>query len=138
MSRRDVCEDMPNLKICKDTYALRREAMDYVYEAGELCELPFITVRITEESRRNPSVLGRARYNENIIWIPEKTIEEDWDLRSVVYHEILHTVFHVEHIEGDPLMGAVYQKPLSKREAQRLFKKHCPASKRDGRRRRRR
>jgi len=108
--------------------------MGYVYEAGEMCDLPRITVRVTEDSG---NTMGVARMEGDIIWIPERTvIDKNAPLRDTVYHEILHAVFGVPHIEGDPLMGAMYERPLSKSEAQRLFKKHCPAPARNGRPRR--
>ena len=108
-----------NLKMNDDVYKLRREVMKYIYEARDLCELPRIDIRITENV--DEWVLGLGRMKDNIIWIPKRTFE-GWDLRTIVFHEILHAVYGVEHVKGDKLMD-IEHNPLTKSEANRLFKK---------------
>jgi hypothetical protein len=112
-----------NLKMNDDVYKLRRKVMDIIYDAKDLYDLPRIDVRITSKMKDN--ALGVATLKDNILWIQEDTIHLDkskYDLRTIVYHEILHAVFGVPHIQGDRLMGK-YHIPLSRKEADNLFKK---------------
>ena len=108
---------LKNLKMNDDVYKLRREAMKYIYEAKQLCELPRITIRITE---KNQNILGKALIEDNTIWIPENSIKEGYDMRSIVYHELLHAVFGVPHADKDDLMSP-YHKKLTKEKADKLF-----------------
>jgi len=95
----------------EDTYKLRREVIDLIYEAKETDpDLPRINVRITEDNSRT---LGRARVggSEKIIWIPKSTIQgksHDF-VRSVVFHEICHTAYGTRHDESCPLMKSIYE-----------------------------
>jgi len=102
-----------------EVYQLRRRVIALIYEAQKLIpSLPRIMVRITEN---DPKILALATYNKNYIEISERAITcSDLDLRTIVYHELVHTVFGIGHIEQCPLMRPVHQ-PLSKEEAQRLF-----------------
>lgn len=106
------------------TYQLRSEVMKYIYEAKEALNrstqiiLPRITVRITKD---HESILGMGRMGKNIIWISQRAVESNrFDLRSIVFHEILHAVFKVNHDESCPLMKPVHS-PLTKIQAQQLF-----------------
>jgi hypothetical protein len=112
---------LKNLKMDDNIYKLRSKVMKHIYEAKELCEFPRITIRITEDV---DDILGRARMKDNVIWIPKKSLEDKYDLRSIVYHEILHAVYGVEHVNNCPLMSPYHMK-MSKSEADRLFKKYA-------------
>lgn len=115
--------DLKNLQMDKDTYKLRRNVMGYIYEARGLADLPRIDVRITKDHSR---ILGQARLQDNILWIPERVAKgEDFDLRVIVFHEILHTVFGTGHHESCPLMKKARGKgeKMTKTQAHRLFKK---------------
>jgi len=101
----------------KDTYALRRKVMDLIYEIKKIYPLPRITVRITED---DSSILGVGRIGANIIWISKSAVKNT-NLRTVVYHEVLHTVFGVRHHEGDILMAPVLTKGLTKKQCQDRF-----------------
>lgn len=127
-NRRDTTDKLENLRMNKEVYKLRRRVIDIIYDALDLHSLPRITVRVTKS---HDDILGRARLDEgqNILWITQEAIEDpDWDLRRTVYHEILHTVFNVPHIEGDLLMDAGLDPGKHDREKMdRLFKKHAEA-----------
>lgn len=112
---------LKNKEMNTQTYKLRKEAMKFVYEAKLLDPtLPRITVRITDNA---DTILGMARFNKNIIWIVEKSITKNqYDLRTVVFHEILHAVYGIHHDESCPLMKAIHS-PLSKRDCEYHFKK---------------
>ena len=111
-----------NLKMDDDVYKLRREVMKYIYEAKTLCVLPRLDIRITEEMGRN--TVGLARMKDKILWIPEDALKDDLDMRAIVYHEILHAVYGVQHDPNCKLMSP-YVETLTKVQADRLFKKQA-------------
>ncbi len=90
-----------NLKMNNETYALRRKVISIIYDARKLTNLPRIEVRITEDHKK---ILGRARMNKNIIWVTKEAIKYKC-LKAIVYHEILHAVFGIEHDDKCLLMG---------------------------------
>ena len=110
-----------NLKMDKRIYGLRREVMGYIYEAKEVVEMPRITVRITDN---HESMLGCALMEKDVIWITERAIHE-YDLRSIVFHEIAHAVFGADHDEDCPLMKSSIKRTerLSKTKCQQILKK---------------
>lgn len=112
-----------NRKMNNGTYNLRREVMTYVYEAKNLLKgkMPRISVRITDSDC--PDILGVAYMGGNSIFIPANTSQRA-DLRTVVFHEILHAVFSVEHVKGCPLMDAIHT-PLTQAKAARIFKSYA-------------
>lgn len=122
-SKYDKSPDLDNLKMNDDVYKLRRRVIDILYDAKELCELPYITVRVTEPHQK---ILGQARIKDNTLWITENALDKsNVELRLTVYHEILHTVFGVPHIEGCPLMGEYQDVVIPKQRADELFKKYA-------------
>lgn len=114
-----------NMKI-KDmdskVYQLRRQVMGYIYEAKELYpNLPRINVRITEDDE---TCLAYAYLNKNIIRISTQAIiGKGFDLRTIVFHELVHAVFGFRHDDACELMRPKHR-PLSKAKADKLFKKY--------------
>jgi hypothetical protein len=102
-----------------EVYKLRRAVMVHIYEARDLVPgLPRVDVRITDN---NGGILGVARMSGLHIWVPEKAITDpSIDLRGVVFHELLHAIYGIEHHDGDPLMSPTANK-LSREEAERCF-----------------
>ena len=95
---------LPNLKMNQDVYAMRRNVMEFVYEARDVSpiELPRIDVRVT---KNHPATLGSGRIKGNVIWVTENVAsKKSYDLRAITFHEILHTVCGVPHDESCPLM----------------------------------
>jgi len=111
-----ISPQLKNLQMNDDVYALRRKVIELIYEAKELDDLPRIEVRITEDDKE---ILGQGRMNQNIIWISRRAVTE-FNLRPIVYHEILHAVYGVPHDEKCPLMRKTH-KPLSKEVCQERF-----------------
>jgi hypothetical protein len=111
---------LKNLKMNDNTYALRRKVIELVYEARRMVKLPRIEVRITED---DPMILGQAVLKSNQIWISQKVVK-DYDLRAIVWHEIIHAVLGVGHDEKCPLMASTYKRALPKYEADRLLVKY--------------
>lgn len=103
--RRDVSPDLKKLEMNEEVYKLRKKIIDIIYEAKEIADLPYITVRVTEPGikvvdGKKYEIGGQALLEGNILWIPDKIIDEDKDkLRMIVYHEILHAVYGVPHID---------------------------------------
>jgi hypothetical protein len=123
MKARTTTKLVKNKKMNQDTYKLRREVMELIYEAKALTsgKLPRIEVRIAD---KDTSILGVATVGGNVIWITDGAIKQaKYDLRTVVYHEIVHAVYGVRHIETCPLMKAVHT-PLTKAKCQKLFLKY--------------
>jgi hypothetical protein len=106
-----------------NTYALRRQVMELIYEALEVIErdMPRVTVRITDAKR--PEILGTALLNRNVIWITANACE-NYDLREIVYHELVHAWTGFGHDENCPLMSSTANGKLSKKDAQKLLKKY--------------
>lgn len=119
----DKCSYHQNKDMNSDVYKLRRKVMDIIYEARKLInnDMHRITVRITECDL--PHILGTARLNCNIIWIPSRTCS-DKRLRHVVYHELCHALWGVEHDESCKLMNPIIDKACSKKTCQDLFIKY--------------
>lgn len=79
-------------KMNSDVYKLRRRVIDLIYEIKELVDLPRVEVRITDN---HESILGQGTKGQfrgrSWIWISERAIKaSEFDLRTIVYHEVLH------------------------------------------------
>ena len=96
-----------NFKMNDEVYKNRRKVLDFIYELkNEGFKLPRIDVRIGISKKCN--VLGKARLKDNIIWITQEAINNGSnELRSVVYHELLHAIYGCNHVKGCPIMSAV-------------------------------
>ena len=96
-----------NFKMNDEVYKLRRQVIELIYEAkrGGL-NLPRISVRVGEQTAKHKNILGCAKMNGNQMWITKEAIDLGMDtLRNVVFHEIAHAVFNVDHDEKCPLMA---------------------------------
>ena len=95
-----------NFEMNADVYKLRRQVIELIYEAKRGgVNLPRISVRIGEQKLNHKNVLGCAKMNGNQMWITKDAIDLGIDaLRNVVFHEIAHAVFNVQHDESCPLM----------------------------------
>lgn len=106
-----------------DVYRLRRRVMAMIYEAKKLVpSLPRITVRITDDHH---TTLAMATLKRDFIEVSERAITcSDFDLRTIVYHELVHAVYGFHHDEACPLMRSIH-KPLSIELVQSLFLKYA-------------
>jgi len=113
-----------NKKMNENVFKLRRKVMNFVYEAKKIYpQMPRITIRITDCNK--PEVLGTAGMNRNIIWIPESTLSKgDSTIRHVVFHELCHAIWGIQHNEKCPLMKTFLTIPCSKRQCYSIFKKY--------------
>lgn len=100
-------------------YQLRRKVIDLIYEAKKLVPtLPRIMVRITEN---HETTLAMATLKRDYIEVSERAVNcGDFDLRTIVFHELIHAVWGVRHNESCPLMRS-HHKPLPKEDVHRLF-----------------
>jgi predicted metal-dependent hydrolase len=123
MNKRTNTKDFKNYKMNNEVYKLRRQVIDLIYEVKSVYDIPRIDVRIGES--KNCNTLGIARLNNNIIWIAEYTINKGIDfLRNVVYHELLHTIYGIEHNENCPLMQSRLNTILTKKQCLDIFGKY--------------
>ena len=108
-----------NFKMNKKVYKLRRQVIDLIYEAKNFgIELPRIEVRIGKPKKGHEHVLGVGRMTKRIIWITDNAINRSTEyLRHVVFHEIGHAVFGLEHNEKCPLMASEIDEPINRRQA---------------------
>ena len=93
-----------NKEMNAEVYALRRKVMGYIYEMKEVAEMPRVNVRITEPMKDRTA--GIAQRAHTAIFIPTDSLNKynDNQLRSLVYHEVGHAVFHLGHDENCPIM----------------------------------
>jgi hypothetical protein len=110
---------LKNKAMNNDVYKLRRQVIALIHEASKLVDLPRINVRIAEN---DTNIAGVARMGKNTIWITEQFVAS----RGLVFHEIVHAVFGLEHIPGCPLMaGDGSSLSISQVECDRLFLKYA-------------
>jgi len=119
--RYDQSNMLHNKRMNNQVYQLKRNVINIIYDLKRYVNLPRITVRITD---KKDDLLGRARMNDNIIWIPENTFNSKY-LYQVVLHEILHAVYGIEHNEKCELMSAYVTKQLSKQKSLDIFLGYC-------------
>lgn len=113
------CKILNNKEMNNETYLLRKKVIELIYEAKKLFpELPRITVRVAENDKK---ILGAGRIGHNIIWITESFVAS----RAVVFHEILHASFAVEHVQGCPLMNDQIDPNLPEKFCNKLFLKYA-------------
>ena len=106
-----------NKRMNNEVYLLRRKVIALIYEAKKLVDLPRIDVRITDN---HSLIAGAGRVLDNKIWITENFVAS----RAVVFHEILHAVFGVPHVDGCPLMAPICSNP-SDAVCNQLFVKYA-------------
>ncbi len=100
MQLKNKTKDGYRLKKMNDnTYKLRRKVINIIYGLNNFlkekkCDpLPRIEVRIVEEHKCKRAVGGYAYIGKNIIHIPEKTLDYNYEsLLRVVIHEVLHGI----------------------------------------------
>lgn len=111
-------KNLSNKKMNNATYEQRKEVINLIYQAKNLIPyLPRITVRIAEN---HSEILGVARLNKNTIWITERAVIS----RAVVFHEIIHAVLGIDHIETCPLMASKIDPNLNNAVCDFLFIKY--------------
>jgi hypothetical protein len=110
---RMVISKLHNKKMDSSVYALRSKVIGLIREAGRLFPLPRVEVRVTDNDR---VIAGVAMLGKSMIWITEAFVAS----RQVVFHEILHAVFSVQHVAGCPMMSPVCL-PCDDSTADRLF-----------------
>ena len=97
--------------------------MNYIYEAKALLNgnMKRVEVRITDCD--NPRTLGTASMGDCVVWIPASTVIDN-RCRQVVFHELLHALFAIEHDDNCPLMSAICNDKLTVNKQNKLFLKH--------------
>ena len=107
-----------NFKMNDAVYKLRRQVIELIYAAKRGgVNLPRIAVRIGEQKAKHKNVLGIATMNGNQMWITKDAIDLGLDvLRNVVFHEIGHAVFNLEHNNKCPLMQSRQNTVLNKED----------------------
>ena len=122
MRNRFEASHYSNKQMNPNTYKMRRDVMAYIYEAKKLDpSMPRVDVRITEDHRE---ALATARMSDKIIWVSERAVKSGkFDLRTIVFHELLHAVYGVKHDSLCPLMKPIHT-PLTRALVHKNFKKH--------------
>jgi len=120
-------KEVNNYDMNSYVYKLRRQVINLIYEAKNFgVKLPRINVRIGTATKGNENMLGLAQMQgAKNIWITDKAYKSTDYLRHVVFHEIGHTVFKLDHNEKCPLMSHKLSKPCSKEEALKILKAYA-------------
>ena len=107
-----------NRPMNKETYALRTTVINLIREAKiGGAKLPWIGVRIGNQTSNHKNVLGCAIMQGDRLWITEDAISLGTDtLRNIVFHEIAHAVYGTEHDEKCPLMQSALNTILNKED----------------------
>ena len=114
-----------NKKMNESVYEQRRVVMAMIYRAKRLLrasqgiEIPRVDVRITTPVN-GEIACGKARMNDNIIWINERYINSRY-LYQVVLHELCHTLWGIDHDKNNRLMHPNIDSKLTNAEAEILF-----------------
>ena len=121
-----------NYKMNDGVYKLRRQVIDLINEAKRGgVNLPWIAVRVGEQTAKHKNVLGCAKISGNQMWITKDAIDLGLDtLRNIVFHEIAHAVYGTEHDESCPLMSAEVGTILNKEDCLKHLLKYQPKEKR--------
>ena len=114
-----------NFKMNDDTYKLRRQVINILYEAKRMgIKLPRINVRIGSPAAGHENTLGVG--GSLNIWITKKAIDGSYNyLLHVVLHELCHAVFNTDHNEKCKLMASTIGTPCEVQEAWGIFKKYA-------------
>ena len=107
-----------NRPMNKETYALRTTVINLIREAKRGgVNLPWIAVRVGEQTAKHKNVLGCAKIKGNQMWITKDAIDLGSDiLRNIVFHEIAHAVYGTQHDESCPLMQSALNTILNKED----------------------
>ena len=114
-----------NFKMNDEVYKSRRKVINFIYELkNKGFKLPRIDVRIGNSTRCN--VLAKAKLKENIIWVTQKAIDKtENELRTTVFHELLHAIYGCEHVKGCPIMSATQPDVVANKDKSiEIFKKY--------------
>ncbi len=119
-----ISKDVQNYQMNSETYALRKRVINFIYEIKKhVPNLPRVEVRVGKAIKKN--LLGQAKLNKNIVWITDTALNmNDKKLRNVVYHELIHAVYGVEHDEKCPLMQSNLDTISNKEDCIKLFLKY--------------
>ena len=90
-------------KMNDQTYILRRQVIDIIYQVNKLVSLPRIEVRIV--SGGDDNLCGYAYMGGNVLHMNEAHMNKPY-FYQVVLHEILHAVLSTKHDENCDLMCA--------------------------------
>lgn len=110
------CELLTNRDDNAFTHTLELRVRHLISDAERLYGSPFppITVIITHDS---PEAYGMALLEGGIIWISERVVMS----RAVVYHELLHALFGLDHVKGCPLLDSHIDPDLDRDICDTLF-----------------
>jgi len=114
-----------NHKMNNDVYKNKQKVLNFIYELkNEGLKLPYVRVKIGDAKKCN--VLAKAKMKKCEIWVTQKAIDKGSnELRSVVYHELLHAIYGCEHVKGCLIMDAVQPEVVAnKSKSIEIFKKY--------------
>ena len=91
--------------------------------------MTFLALTVDTEGEYVPAyIAGCDTIGGNDIYVPAKSIEKGWDLKYIVFHELLHSAFCLPHIEGSALMNGQTFETISNEETEKLFLQHVQES----------
>lgn len=109
---------LKNHEMNSEIFKLRKRVLSFVYEAKKLLpEFEHVEIRITEKEdtpEGQKPYAARAHLGKKHISVLKDVAEtaNDLTLRGIIFHELVHTLFGVRHIESCPLMKGGYNPNL--------------------------
>jgi hypothetical protein len=119
-----------------ETYALRKQVMNYIYRAKKLLREKFgydlfdfqririidadTSVFVAYEGKYVQNLfVGCASTGGNEIYIPANSLDGKYDVQGIVYHELLHSAFCMKH-DPETVLMSPYVPALGKYSPEQL------------------
>ena len=96
----------------------------YVFENLTHKEIAY-NLGISEGTSKSNLSKAKAKLKQNIIWVTQKAIDKtENELRTTVFHELLHAIYGCNHVRNCPIMSASQYIPVDKTRAIEIFRKY--------------
>ena len=124
-----IVKGVKNKKMSPEIYKLRRKVMNIIYDLKKIDpDMERVEVRIADDNKKGN--LASARMDEHkVIWVTEEALNlPENDLRYIIAHELLHTMYGYRH-KNSGLMSPKINQGWSRQKIESRFAKRVKESK---------